>query len=325
MKKLSIYILLIGMSAIATANNQFVSDRSVQTITNNQVIDFSLGPWESKYFKIWIPANAAHLKIGHLTQDPGVFMWSHFGSIPVLQTHQPRPDCEFPAFSEDFLGIPFTTIRCLFERPQSGNYHYIKVFNERNQATVGLNLLNVRYQANGLSQVATVSMQADFIDVHSGQAETAVAHGISGDLLDHLERSFIMLYDESLGRFEERAGGLCDAGTAENPSYLKLQLHHSELIDGCSFRGSWDEQSHTCPQPLVNAINSRAPQVSVINTDDYDTIFVGGQCLPDLNSEHMPAGNPGVPNFHWFEFSATINGQSYPRRILIRKVNGEID
>lgn len=317
MKAIYLFISFVAVfNATGAIAGGILSEQAIPTLTIGQPLTVDVPPGTNKLYRAWVPANAAHLKFSLITQTPNMFMWSNFGSPPILEVGAPRPDCEFPAITDETLGIRFDWIRCIFERPESGAYHYVKLFNEGLTEPGGINQLSVSYVANGLSSVVDVSLKVDYIDHYSGNADTAISHGVSGGLEDYMERDFVFLYDESLGRYEERSGGLCDSGMSNNPTYLELELISSEPINACSFRGSWDLLWHDCSQALVDVIN--AQQTVVINTDEYETIFNNGQCLQDLSNIRMRGG---LDYFHWFEIRPVINGRTYYKNILIRKVN----
>lgn len=316
---LFIYIVVIchvtGANAGGSLSNQILPV-SILTLTNGQQVTANVAPGAIKLFKIWIPANAAHLRISYISQTPNMFIWSNFGSPPVLQTGVPRPNCEFPAITDELLGIPFTWHRCIFERPESGAYHYIRLINEGISTPSGINKLTVSYVPNGLSSVADVFLKADYIDQSSGNPDSLISFGVSGDIDEFVERHFTFRYDESLGRFEERNGGLCDSGLPDNPTYLKLELNSSQPIAACSFRSSWGSslQWIQCSQGLVDFIN--AHNSAIINTDEFNN--VNGQCLPDFSSVLMRGG---FSYFHWFEIRPVINGQIYYKKVEMSKIN----
>ncbi len=318
MKAIYLFISMLAIAHVTGAiAGDTISDQAIPILVPGQSITVNVPPGgTSKLYKAWVPANVAHLKFSLITQTPNMYMWSNFGSPPVLETGTPRPDCEIPAITDETLGIQFDLIRCVFERPESGAYHFVRVFNEGLTEPQGINTLHVSYVANGLPSVADVSLKADYIDHYTGNAATSISHGVSGDIDDYRDRRFDFIYDESLGRYEERNGGLCDAGMSNNPTYVELELISSEPISACSFRGSWDLLWHDCSQALVDVIN--AQQTVVLNTDEHWTIFNNGQCSQDLSNIRMRGG---LSYFHWFEIRPVVNGSLYYKNILIRKVN----
>lgn len=315
MKVRFLMISLLTLVLLQQANAQVgKGSQAIPTLSNGQNVTVNVPPGQERFYRIWIPANAAHLKISYIAQTPNMYIFSNFGSVPVLQSGTPRPDCELPAITDELLGIPFTWYRCIFERPESGSFHYVRVFNEGISSPVGINQLTVSYVPNGLSSVANVSLGAYFIDRFTHDADFMLSTGVSSDVANYQTLDFA--HDESLGEFEERAGGACDAGAPYNPSYLEMKLFISQPIQSCKIRGSWDQQWIQCSAGVVAAINGGAQ--SIINTNEFNTIINNGNCTPDVGNYHMRGG---LYEFHWFEVQPVINGQTYYKRFVMRKVN----
>lgn len=116
-------------------------------------------------------------------------------------------------------------------------------------------------------------------------------------------------YDETLGNFEQRAGGICHRGY-QNPDYVELQ-YEGQGFESCTFRTSTSQNPVACPAGLVSAL--LAGQTVVLSTDEY--AIDPATCL---RKQPLSANvQRGVPA--WWELSFQHGGQTHTRRATIVK------
>lgn len=117
-------------------------------------------------------------------------------------------------------------------------------------------------------------------------------------------------HDSNLGTFEQRPGGECADGS-NNPTYLTVRVESDVTIDGCSYRGSWDQEPTPCSQPIVDAVNDG--DAFILDTDE----FLGdpSTCREQIYLE--PHIRYNVEN--WFRATFYVDGAVIERRIRFRK------
>jgi hypothetical protein len=127
--------------------------------------------------------------------------------------------------------------------------------------------------------------------------------------------SFDFYYEQFLGNFERRPGGICHQGQ-NNPTYLKLRYEGPD-IESCTFQASWSNGPSTCSEGIVDRLNSQ--HVFVINTDFLATDpHPGSPQFCQLFSPpivHLPFNQNG-----WFRIDlTTTDGLFFARRLNFRK------
>jgi hypothetical protein len=121
--------------------------------------------------------------------------------------------------------------------------------------------------------------------------------------------AFDFFYDQSLGHFEERPGGVCNAGQ-NNPTYLMVRfvLPPGQQAQACSFRASWDSQWINCNANHLNLVNSGT--WVILNTDRFGRVPTPPCPLEQPLRSILPFNQLG-----WFHVNLTVNGDARSRRV----------
>jgi len=117
-------------------------------------------------------------------------------------------------------------------------------------------------------------------------------------------------YDEGLGAFEERPGGICYNGQ-NNPTYFQVALKSDLPIQACNFQASWDNQPLECWASVRDDLNDGL--WIVLNTDEIG--ISPTTCQPPAPPD--PWVLPGVE--HHLRVTFFVNGQAYERRVRFVK------
>lgn len=121
-------------------------------------------------------------------------------------------------------------------------------------------------------------------------------------------------YDETLGNFEQRIGGICHRGY-QNSDYVEMK-YEGQGFESCTFRTSTSQNPAACSAGLVSALLSG--QKIVLSTDEY--AIDPGSCLRRQPlSVNVQSGTPA-----WWEVTFQHNGQSHTRRASIVKQTAQV-
>lgn len=139
---------------------------------------------------------------------------------------------------------------------------------------------------------------------------------ITNGKLDH-EVSFI--FDDSLGRFEQRPGpGPC-ALPVENPSYVKIRVNtNGRNIVGCQIRDCWTNEWTDFSDP-VNLNIIRNEEWAFINTDTYETDLSLPGC-PPTSQQRFTVGT----NCRWEVRLTDDDGNEFYRTVTLKRIAGQV-
>ncbi|WP_395374534.1 S8 family serine peptidase [Marinicella sp. W31] len=178
-----------------------------------------------------------------------------------------------------------------------------------NTSLCGSGILDARETlvAIGGPGTATVKMIANYRPVGSTNRTSYVLNQPASPTLE-------FEYNESMGNFEERPGGICNTGQ-NNPSYFKIKFDvspaHRNRIESCNFRGSWDANTISC-QPVHIDIVKNGDWVT-LNTDTFATDPASCELFDPLRQHLLPFQDA------WFHVNIVIDGVNYSRRMNFRK------